>query len=475
MGKLKSFFKKVAYALGANLLSLMVSFLTTLIIPKFFGNQVEQYGYFQIYLFYSSYIGFFHFGWCDGVLLRDGGKEYKNLNKPIYSSQFWLITVLQLVIAFGISIVGIFFVQDENYSFVCFAIALSVILYIPRTMLSYYLQATNRIKEYAAIMTSGRIVYGVAILLIVLFFNRDYRFFVGGDIIGLFVSFLFSIWWCRDIVFFKPTSLRTAFREAWINVSVGIKLLFANIASLLVTGIVRWGIQNQWDVETYGKISFSLSVSNLILSFISAIALVLYPTLRRADESQLPKLYYTLRNSLMIPLLGFLLFYSPIEHILMLWLPQYEESMRYMAILFPMCVYAAKMTMLVQTYMNVFRLENLLLKINLIGVFVAIVTTFISVFVLKNLTCAMGSIVFNQMFRCIYAEIALAKRIKLNVIKDIIYECCLCLLFIAVNCFFDGWRGLIIYFVGYLLFLLFKHSDIRKLFWEVNRLLKYRG
>lgn len=54
-----AFFKKVLYAVGANLLSLLVSVLTTLIVPKFFGDAVEQYGYLKIYLFYVGYIGFF--------------------------------------------------------------------------------------------------------------------------------------------------------------------------------------------------------------------------------------------------------------------------------------------------------------------------------------------------------------------------------------------------------------------------------
>lgn len=53
------------YVVGANLLSLFVSILTTLVVPKFFGDDVGQYGYLQIYMFYLGYIGFFHFGWCD--------------------------------------------------------------------------------------------------------------------------------------------------------------------------------------------------------------------------------------------------------------------------------------------------------------------------------------------------------------------------------------------------------------------------
>ena len=40
MATLKSFIKKTLYVIGANLISLVVSFLTTLIVPKFFGDNV---------------------------------------------------------------------------------------------------------------------------------------------------------------------------------------------------------------------------------------------------------------------------------------------------------------------------------------------------------------------------------------------------------------------------------------------------
>jgi O-antigen/teichoic acid export membrane protein len=472
MGKLKSFIKKVAYAIGANLLSLIVSILTTLIVPKFLGDDVAQYGYLQIYLFYVGYIGFFHFGWCDGVYLRDGGKNYKDLNKPLYSGQFWLLSVMQLVIAIIISIIGIFISKDANYTFIWIAIAVNVLIFLPRTMLSYYLQTTNRIKEYASLTTVGRTIYGVSILVIVLFFSKDYKLFVLGDILGKLIGLVVSICWCRDIVLSKPSPLSTTLQEAKINISVGIKLLFANIASMLITGIVRWGIQTQWDVETYGKISFTLSVSNLLLTFISAVALVLYPTLRRGDEENLKGMYSILRDVLMIPLLGCLVIYYPIELVLSAWLPQYAESMRYMAILVPMCIFAAKMTMLIQTYMNVFRLEKKILKVNLMGVLFAILTTVFSVFILRDLTIAMVSIVVNQIFRCLYAEFVLSKEKNLNVLKDMIFETLLAVFFIMANWFIGGLIGVGIYAIAYIVYLLLKRKDIRKLIYKFKKMRK---
>lgn len=461
MNKISRFLKKVIYAIGANLLSLIVSVLTTLIVPKFFGNDVKQFGYFQIYLFYTSYIGFFHLGWCDGILLRDGGKKYSELNKALYSAQFWLITGLQFIISFVIIIYGYFFLNSQEYIFICLTFAINIILFIPRTMLSYYLQATNRIKEYASITFVGRSFYGLSILAIVFLMPKNYHFFIWGDVLGKFFALLVSIWWCRDIVFSKPEIFFISFKEAIKNISVGIKLMFANIASMLITGIIRFGIQQKWNVETYGKVSFTLSVSNLFLTFISAIAIVLYPTLRQTPRNELPRIYEKMRNCLMIPLFGLMIVYYPVEKVLSSWLPQYSENLKYMAILFPMCIYAALMTLLIQTYMNVFRLEKNVLYINIFGLIFAFITTLISIYWLKNLTLAMLSMVLNQMFRCICAEIWLSKKLKVSLIKDITLEVVLTSSFICANWFIGKWKGLIVYTLVYSIYLLIKSKEIK--------------
>lgn len=468
MGRIRDLLNRLFYAIGANVISLIVSVMTTFFIPKFLGEKVEQYGYYQIYIFYTGYIGFFHLGWSDGIILRDGGKRYEDLDKPLYSSQFWLLTLFEGFVSAGILISGLIFSANQDYLFIFFAVALTVLIYLPRTQLTYYLQATNRIKEYAVITALCRLLFGISIILIVLFGKPDYKLFILGDLCGKLIALLVSMWICKDIVKTRPVILSVAIKEAIANITVGCKLLFANIASLLVTGIVRWGIQINWDVVTYAKISFTLSVSNLFLAFISAVAVVLYPTLRRTNEERLPYIYGSLRNMLMMPILACLILYYPIMMILSKWLPQYTDGIRYMAILFPLCIYSAKMNMLVQTYLKVFRLEKHILRINIIGLILAAFSTAVCVFLLNNLTVSMISIVVNQMICCIYAEIILSKHINIRVLKDIIFEIILTAVFIISSWFIGGWFGVGIYTIVYVAYVVCKIPEVKKLI-EISR------
>ena len=133
--------------------------------------------------------------------------------------------------------------------------------------------------------------------------------------------------------------------------------MFANIASMLIIGIVRYGISIGWDITTFGKISLTLNVSNFLMVFISAVSVVLFPLLKHMEWGQLSNLYIRIRNCLSILILGAMIFYYPMKSLLSWWLPKYADSLIYMAVLFPVCLFECKVTLLVNTYLKSMRQE----------------------------------------------------------------------------------------------------------------------
>lgn len=96
--RLKKFVTNMSYSLSSNILALLVSSLVILVVPKLLG--VKEYGYWQLYLFYTSYVGFTHLGWSDGIYLRLGGEKYDDLDKNKLYSQFWMLGFSQLILGF---------------------------------------------------------------------------------------------------------------------------------------------------------------------------------------------------------------------------------------------------------------------------------------------------------------------------------------------------------------------------------------
>ena len=95
--KLKTIVTNFSYVIISNLLTVLVSSIVVLILPKIMG--VEEYGYWQLYIFYLAYVGFLHFGWVDGIYLRYGGVEDDELDKETFFSKFLLLLIYLTIIA----------------------------------------------------------------------------------------------------------------------------------------------------------------------------------------------------------------------------------------------------------------------------------------------------------------------------------------------------------------------------------------
>ena len=110
--KLGGVIKNISYSFSANLISLAISVFMVMFVPKLLS--VNDYGLWQLFLFYYSYLGFLHFGWEDGIYLRYAGKRFNELNRKTFAGQFYSIILLQVVLAVSISALGQVFVEDSD-------------------------------------------------------------------------------------------------------------------------------------------------------------------------------------------------------------------------------------------------------------------------------------------------------------------------------------------------------------------------
>jgi len=456
------FIKNFSYTISSNLISLIISTLVVIVVPKLVG--VEEYGYWQLYLFYSSYVGFLHLGWSDGIYLRYGGEEYSGLDKKNFSSQFYMMMLFQFVIAVIIVLIAVLFVNDNDRVFIFKMVALNALVINVLSILLLTLQATNRIKDYAQINIISRVSYVFLIIMFLFLGIREYRIMIVADLIGKALSLIYAIYICKDIVLNKINTLSFNFTETTENIRVGIKLMFANIASMMIIGVVRFGIEYSWDVSTFGKISLTLSVSNLLMLFINATGIVIFPVLRKLHIEALPKLYLVIRDMLMAILFCILVLYFPMNALLTRWLPNYADSLAFMALLFPISLYEGKMGLLINTYLKTLRKEKFIMRINIIVLLLSVVSTIFTTLLFKSLNAAVLSILIAISIRSILAEIYLSKFLKVNVIKDILYETTLTVLFVVIGWYINSTSGFVLYTLAISVYVFLKRKDLKNSF-----------
>ena len=455
--KLIDFIKNLSYTFVSNVISLIISLLLVLVIPRLVG--VEAYGYYQLYIFYTSYVGFLYFGWCDGIYLRIGGKYYKDLDKPLYSTQFRLLGLMEIIIYLSIFLGSLVFTNNVDKHFVIGAVCISAVGMCLRWFITFILQSTARIKEYAIVTISEKVLFVILTMSLMVAGYSDYKLILVSEVFSKYVSLGIGIWYCRDMVFSKAAPIKSAVSEIKENMSAGIKLMLASLSSMLIIGVARFGIENHWDIATFGKVSLTLSISYVTVTAINAIGVVIYPILRRTNQNKLLDIYKIMRNLLMGFVFGALIFYYPAQKILTLWLPQYAESLRYAAILLPICVYESKVSILLNTYFYTLRLESLQMKCNLIALALSVMLTGISIYFFNSVISAILSILIVLMFRCALCEIVLSSKFPIKVIKNIIIELLMTIAFIICNWYFNL-LGMFIYAICYTIYLIIERKGL---------------
>ena len=444
--------KSISYAVVSNGVSFVSSALITLIVPKILS--VESYGYFQLYLFYLSYIGFCCFGWVDGIVLRYAGRYYESLNYSSLKTQFIIFCITQMVIS-GAFMTGVtVLVEDSQAREVYLLLGVAIVFSMPCSFLRYLLQAVGKIREYSINLLLERVVYTGLVLIALAVGIENFFWLIIADLIGKAISLFESLFECKEIIKAPRSSWYEAICEGKRNVSCGVKLLVANGASLFIVGIVRYAVQVRWDVVAFAKVSFALSISNLFMVFIRAVSVVLLPNLKRTQLDRLPDMYQKIRSLLMVVLFAMLTGYYPLSKVLGAWLPQYAESLRYMGLLFPICIFESKNTLLIETYLKAYRKEKILLAINCLTVLLSLALTGITVFILSDLNLAMLSVVVLLWFRCTVSEIYIEKVTSRGLKKDIAVETYLVITFIFCSWFMRNWQGSILYFGVYIAYLL---------------------
>ena len=264
----------------------------------------------------------------------------------------------------------------------------------------------------------------------------------------------------NQLYFGKLISLKKALYEARMNIAAGIMLLIANWSGNFLIGSAKMIVQWHWDELTFGKVSFSFSMTNLFLMFVTAISVVLFPSLKRMDQSKLPEMYMSIRNIISPLLFAAMIFYFPGCIILNLWLPKYHASLVYLGMLFPIMIYTSKVSMLTNNYLKAYRREKAMFLINVISMAISFGLFAFAAYVLDDLTILLVIIVIVIMARSVVSEIVVAKLINIDLRKDFVVEAALTVTFVLCAKIASLLTGFIIYFIVLAVYLYINRKNI---------------
>lgn len=447
MKEIKALAFNMGYVLAANISSLLISVFIALFVPRFIG--VADYGFWELYLMYSSYAGFFHLGWVDGLLLRFAGKGYEQLDYPLFRRSGRAFLLLQLLIlVLLISISNVF--QLGNF-YVLVSSSLLIIVLNLRVYNTYLLQATNRIRDFSAVIFVGNLTFIVGLILVI-WTGLSFQKLILADLLSKIISLIYSYYLTHEIHFTPRKEFASKrdesilwTREVKLNIFAGLPLTVAYVISILITGTYRFAIELYWGIEQFAQISLALNLSSFILVFVSAIGVAVFPALKKVDEGHYKNLFSKMNYWMTVSLFLLMSCYFIGKPLLHQWLPNYDQGIGYLTYLFPIFIFQSKNALINTTFLKAMRQEKFIVKQNLITVLLSLILTYISVELLASIEMVIVCILISNLFLAMLGEWWLGARFKMPQRDLMLEELFATFGFILVAYYWDSFLAAIIY------------------------------
>lgn len=157
------------------------------------------------------------------------------------------------------------------------------------------------------------------------------------------------------------------------------------------------------------------------------------------------------------------------------WLPQYADSMRYLAMLLPICAFDSKMNVCSATYMKVLREERKLLSVNVATLIAAAGVSFAGAFLIGSPDAVVLGVTGCIVARSLYSEVWLDRKLGVGasplMVTELVLTCC----FVGLSLFLDTLPGLLMYAVLCLAYLFKGRAIARSVITQLKSALFKRG
>lgn len=219
--------KGLMYVLIANFINLGFNLITNFVLPK--ELSVESYATIKTFQLYVSYAGLFHFGFVDGMYLKYGGKNVKEIRREDLKTNLSTLRFFEIFVTLICTIVALFLRQEVLAFF-----ALSI---LPLNLANYFkqlYQATGEFSLYGKIMNANTILIFFANMMWVYLIKTDNaQCFLFSNVIVYFIVWIALELNCKKLVAAEHRGTSFSLNELVNNIKGGILLTVREICHLL--------------------------------------------------------------------------------------------------------------------------------------------------------------------------------------------------------------------------------------------------
>ncbi len=374
---------RIFFALFAQALIGAMSVLTSFVLPARIGP--EEFGYYQVFAFYLSYLNVVGVGVNDGITLNYAGCLCdENKKKKIRSA---LGIQIGYVIIISVVFVLIAFLQkNPEKMFIILMLGLNLIPTILFCLESGIFLAEN--KSYLFNISSVLQKAVFCVLLVALLLNEFHMFrwiILSQTVSNYLVTIVFFLF-AKDYFWGALAHIKEGFKELCMLCSSGVLVALSVALGGLIPSLGRIIVENLYPISEYGVFSFYISLLSIVLAFTNAVGIVVFPIMRNSHQDRVKKDYKLFSKA--ISAIGSLIYlsYPVILWIIRLYLSEYAVGIKYLVFLLPVCYPIAKIQMLMTPYYKMCREERRLFFVNLHSIIVTFVIEVMFYSIFKSIT-----------------------------------------------------------------------------------------
>lgn len=456
--------KNVVMVMSSNIILLVLGILMSFAIPIFLN--VENYGYWQLYLYYSGFVGFFMLGFNDGMNIRFAGRNIDKLPGSLF--KFFFKVVIFLSVFF--SILGLIIIYlspiDDNAMYVFLAVTINILIFNIHGFCTHINQMTSRFKYYSISNIVERALF-VLTFPILIVFSANFKIVILINLVCRFIAVLYNIFSIKELLIDKSSTLLefNYIQEVKLNFISGLPLMLATIFSMVMTTVPRLVVERLFSIQEYGYFSFGYSTLNLAIQLIVAMSAVFFPTLKRIDASRHLTVYNNTKEITMSITIISLLTYYPVYVLVNIFYPQYSIVLGYLYTLFPVIIFQVFNSLITANFSRLQRLEKKYLHNNFVFFIVNFVLTYLIGINTHNILYIMITSLFVMLAWIYFSDLYIEKSFsRTNIEKsNFILLTISIIYFILINYLLRFEISFVLYLLYILILMFIKRDMLRKL------------
>lgn len=388
--KSNNFIRSAASVIFSNFFILLSGILVGFVLPKIMG--VEQYGYYKLFILYTTYIVLLYFGFADGMLVKYGGQTEEEINhhEIEYITRFFI--KMETIVSIVMLILSLCCLHDEYriiFSLLSIFTFLSNLVtyyrYLAQAMMNFDIISRTNILQ--SIMTSSIVIICYLLVSLKVIRTLSASLYLIMFLCVFFILLLILAYNIRPSIWNNKQKKKLP-ENSWQLLrgifKIGIPVAVSSQIGTLILNLDNQLISMFFSNRVFGIYSFAYSLISIISTIIVPISSVIFPFLNRQDNKSIIKQYDFNTSILFIFVYASLIIYYPARLFIEWYLPNYTQSLIYFRLLLPGVGITSCISILVFNYYKVLNKSNIYLAQGLLILIFSLALNLLAYYITKS-------------------------------------------------------------------------------------------